>query len=731
MKGRCMLLVLALLAATQVFSNVYYVSLSGDNSSGMTPAKAFTDLQKAADKVAPGDTVYVMNGTYTNSLWASFVVQISAKGTPDKWITFRNYPGHQPVIRLTANWAGISMTGASYIIIDGFTVIGNNDNVTLAEAQKQRYNPDDPLTSAAGISAQNSFGSPVQHSSHIIIRNCNVSKCGGAGIGASHSDYITIENNTVSECAWYSPYDGSAISLYQLWNSDNSTATKNYILRNTCYKNRNYIPFYIVDSITDGNGIIVDDSRNTQNGSTLGAYPGTTYIANNLLFNNGGHGINLFKSDNVTIVNNVSYQNCQSPEIPGSDLSCIYSGNIKYFNNISSPRPGLPPLGAYVSTNIVADRNIWATNSGIANPYGTNTKTGDPLFVKPSLDPSVADFHLKPGSMAIDAGTIVNAPTVDRDNNKRIPLDSNDIGAYQTRIVVPIPPDTAKKDTPIVKPPIDTTVVKPPVTPPVVTPPVIPPAPVDSTPVIKPPVDTPVVLLPVIPPVVTPPVIPPAPVDSTPIVKPPVDTTVIQPPVITPLPADSVPIIPVLPTDSLPEVSPALEGWLTNWTLSASGNTNLLNWSYHANPTLTRFLLQRSMDGIHFGGIKWVAKNEDHSPEYDFKDSLPANGTNYYRLAIFSSNAEIAFSSILSIDHGSPFVVTAYPIPANDHITVLISTKPGEKNLIRIFDALGKPFYSNTVYQASTNIDLSRWPRGFYVIVVGTTEKHSIKILVQ
>ena len=57
MKGRCMLLVLALLAATQVFSNVYYVSLSGDNSSGMTPAKAFTDLVRMADALGLPRTI--------------------------------------------------------------------------------------------------------------------------------------------------------------------------------------------------------------------------------------------------------------------------------------------------------------------------------------------------------------------------------------------------------------------------------------------------------------------------------------------------------------------------------------------------------------------------------------------------------------------------------------------------------------------------------------------------
>ncbi|HXB44343.1 MAG TPA: choice-of-anchor Q domain-containing protein [Puia sp.] len=428
------LLLLSLLIAGQAFSTVYYVSPSGNNTSGLSPSTGFRTIQQGADVAKGGDTVFVMNGTYTNTLYSSIVAIINAKGTASNWVVFKNYPGHTPVIKLAANWAGISLAGAEYVIIDGLTIVGYNDSITLSYATSQEYNLDNPYTSANGISIQPDFRNPTNRSSHIIIRNCTVKKCGGGGMGSSKADYITIDNNTVSECGWYGPFDGSAISLYQNWNSDAAVTTKNFITNNTCFNNRNLVPFFAVGSITDGNGIIIDDSRNTQNNSTLGPYKSTTYIANNLVYNNGGRGIHVFQSDNVMVVNNTSYLNCQV--VPGDELSAIFAGNISFINNISLPRPGLRPVGQYLSTNIVADYNLWAANDSLANPYGTHTKTGKPLFVIPSANPLVADFHLQPGSIAINAGTSANAPATDHDGLTRSNTDSIDIGAYQVETVL-------------------------------------------------------------------------------------------------------------------------------------------------------------------------------------------------------------------------------------------------------------------------------------------------------
>src|ERR1035438_4869971 len=437
MKTQFLLLLLCLSIAVKAFSTVYYVSPTGNNTSGLSPATAFQTMQQAADIAQSGDTVLVMNGTYTNSQFGVNVVTIKTKATPAQWLVFKNYPGHAPVIQLTANWQGISLEAAAYIIIDGFTVIGNNDNITLAYAQSQQNNPGNPLTSGNGISIKTQYLNASNMSHHIVVRNCIVKKCGGGGIGSGSADYITIDNNTVSECGWYGPYDASAISLYQNWNSDGVIGTKNFITNNTCFNNRDYIPDMFTGSITDGNGIIIDDSRNTQNNSTLGPYKSTTYIANNVVFGNGGRGVHIFSSDNVIAVNNTCYYNCQSPEVASSELSAIYAGNVSFINNIAFPHDKLSPLSQYQSTGITAGHNLLAANANIADPQGTNTITGNPLFITASINYQQANFHLQSGSIAISAGTKTDAPATDHDGNSR---DSAiDIGAYQTLAVPPVP----------------------------------------------------------------------------------------------------------------------------------------------------------------------------------------------------------------------------------------------------------------------------------------------------
>ena len=418
---------------TTIFSSAtnYYVSPTGSNSNnGLSPATAKDDIEYAGVLTAPGDTVFVMNGTYTWANPNSNVVNIYNSGTASNWIVFINYPGHQPVIK-SKNWAGISLQGADYIEVNGFKIIGNADSVTLAYAQSQQTNLNNPITSGNGIGCDKEFNNPSNFCHHIIIRNCTISKCPGAGIYASKSDYIRIENNIVSECAWYAPYGNSGISLYQCWNSDSSTAIKNFIIGNTCYRNENYIPFYAFGSISDGNGIIIDDGRNTQNSSTLGVYLGKTYVANNLVYDNGGRGIHCFLADNVIIVNNTCYKNCQSPAIDDGELTAYVSDGISFINNISLPDVGIAPMDIYNASNIYVDHNLWASNSSLANPLGTNATTSSANFVLPSSNPLLADFHLQANSTAINAGTHSQAPSTDKDGNIRFTLDSIDIGCYE------------------------------------------------------------------------------------------------------------------------------------------------------------------------------------------------------------------------------------------------------------------------------------------------------------
>jgi hypothetical protein len=97
----------------------YYVSsqIGNDNNAGTSAAAPLATLQDAANLVKPGDTVEVMNGTYSP-------FGINTSGTASAPITFEAASGQTPVIDSSGQWFGIYVQ-ASNIVINGFTVVGD------------------------------------------------------------------------------------------------------------------------------------------------------------------------------------------------------------------------------------------------------------------------------------------------------------------------------------------------------------------------------------------------------------------------------------------------------------------------------------------------------------------------------------------------------------------------------------------------------------------------------
>jgi hypothetical protein len=413
----------------------YYVSGSGsDRRSGLSVSRAFRTLQHAADLTKPGDTVVAMDGRYTSPP-ATTVLNITTSGTRTKWITYRAYPGQTPTIRLRDNWGGIGVDGAAYIVVDGFTVVGNARSVTLAEARAQKSNLDNRRTTANGIGVATSYADPSRHAHHVTIRNNTVSHCPGGGIYANNADYLRIVDNVAHHNAFWSPYANSGISVYQNWNSDRRTATKVWIRRNVSYANRNRIPFYFSDVdnpaarvITDGNGIIVDDGRNTQ---SFGGVPGTPYtgrtlVENNVVHDNGGRGVNVFSTDHVDVRFNTSFRNARSRSIT-SELSVGDARDVRVLNNIIDARPDRLATLRFNTRRVVFGRNLFFGGTD-SPPRGLGNRVGRPRFVSASS----ANFRLRRGSPAIDAarGT---SPGVDVEGTPRPRGRYPDIGAFESR----------------------------------------------------------------------------------------------------------------------------------------------------------------------------------------------------------------------------------------------------------------------------------------------------------
>ncbi|MFP5039534.1 choice-of-anchor Q domain-containing protein [Parasediminibacterium sp. JCM 36343] len=386
----------------------YFISalIGADTNDGLSVATPFKSISKAVGLAGAGDTVFFMNGTYTANNTA--LLSIKKSGSLGRYITYKAYPGHTPVLYGPGGIWDIVYINASYIIIDGLEVKGDNANLTYADAyaaytyaagggkdlsQFAKYN-----TNGIAIGGP---GNTSLFPTHVIVRNCKVHDCSCGGLGACQADYITLEHNIVYNNAWYTMYGASGMGFLTPFNSDGVTTYKNIIKDNVVYNNKTLIPWISVSRLSDGNGIIIDVNQTGYSGLPPG-YNGRTLVENNISYNNGGSGIHAFEASHVDIINNTTYGNGTVVGYANIFASSASDCNIK--NNIMyAATNGKCNLSNSGNTNVVYDYNIYY-NGSVAEK-GAHDQVADPHFINLSTDPSVANFLLNNGSPALDGGT--------------------------------------------------------------------------------------------------------------------------------------------------------------------------------------------------------------------------------------------------------------------------------------------------------------------------------------
>jgi len=394
----------AWLGAGSAGAATYYVSPKGsDHYSGISSNQPFATLQHAVSVLNPGDTLLALSGTYTNADYNvaghnEYVAWLTRSGTPNAWITIRAAPGATPCLVFNG-WGGFGTQNAQYVEINGFQITGNNSKISYSYAYSQRMIAN-PSCNGSGI-VFDGRDQGTDHPHHIRILNNVVSECGGVGISAIQCDYVTIEGNRVFNNCWYNIYGNSGISCYQNWRFDSSTGYKMIIRNNVLYNNHGLIPWIQTGQLSDGNGIIIDDSKNTQNGSTLGAYTGRTLVANNISVYNGGSGMHAFSSEHVDFINNTTWQNSQV--LNYGEIYANSSNDVNVLNNICVAAAGKPINMNYQDTNVISNNNIYF--GGLAPVIqGAQDLITDPQLVNPQPDPTQGDFGVQPGSPALSPG---------------------------------------------------------------------------------------------------------------------------------------------------------------------------------------------------------------------------------------------------------------------------------------------------------------------------------------
>lgn len=124
---------------------------------------------------------------------------------------------------------------------------------------------------------------------------------------------------------------------------------------------------------------------------------------------------------------------------------------------------------------------------------------------------------------------------------------------------------------------------------------------------------------------------------------------------------------------------------LTTFTARASGHNSVINWSSSQEDNLHHYSLERSVDGIHFSAIAIVFGKGAVKNDYQFTDTKPANGMNFYRLQSVDNDGKFAYSDIAIVSFGdamSSNIVVA-PNPSGHTINIQATgLKTGTNQLV-------------------------------------------------
>jgi len=391
----------------------YYVDAArGNDRNPGTEGNPFATIQAAQDVTRPGDTVLIHNGTYRQSS-AQAVLLVTRSGLPGAMITYKAYPGEQPVLHAETAWNHI-LIEASYIRIEGLEIAGNARNVSQADAERlsekfmqgpgsQSFGPETSAYETNGIIIRpGDQKAPLDRQitpRHIEVVGNRIHDVQGGGLASLFGDHLLFAKNVIYDTSYRSMYATSGISILGSQNTDDDRSDYTMVVRdNLLYRNWTEVKWAAIKAMSDGNGIIIDSNRNEDPKGE--PYLGRMLIANNIVYESGGAGIQVYASDNIDVLHNTVVHNSLTPGFQYGQLWVHKASNVRVENNIAVAGDGELINQAFKDTsNVDYDYNVY---HGGKQPeiMGPHDILADPGFV----DEKAANFHLLPDSPALNSG---------------------------------------------------------------------------------------------------------------------------------------------------------------------------------------------------------------------------------------------------------------------------------------------------------------------------------------
>jgi ELWxxDGT repeat protein len=165
-----------------------------------------------------------------------------------------------------------------------------------------------------------------------------------------------------------------------------------------------------------------------------------------------------------------------------------------------------------------------------------------------------------------------------------------------------------------------------------------------------------------------------------------------------------------------------------------------LDWTTATEINSSNFVIQRSIDGIHFSDIGTVNASGTSTVEksywYNDEQYLAAGAdVLFYRLQLNDKDGKVSYSQVQTVRLNEANILQTYPNPVRNELTIVFGNSSSASALVTITDVNGKQVYLQKFSTANSHlqkIDVSRFSRGTYFVqLITDAEKKTVKFVKQ
>jgi hypothetical protein len=144
---------------------------------------------------------------------------------------------------------------------------------------------------------------------------------------------------------------------------------------------------------------------------------------------------------------------------------------------------------------------------------------------------------------------------------------------------------------------------------------------------------------------------------------------------------------------------------------------NQLFWKTEAATGVEKMVIQKSIDGVRFENMAEIRQLSEVM-DGSIRDNLPFPQT-FYRLAIINTDRSINYSDIISLKRSFSTILTAYPNPANDYLTIQVNSMDAGPYKIELYNSMGQLTTQKNISNVQlTKLGVSKLARGLYQLVL-------------